>query len=456
MLWADSSGNIGYKLVGKLPRRRGNCPDLPEAGLDRRARVGRLRAVRRAARGVEPAGRRAGDGQQPHRAGRLPAPHHERVPRRLARRSASSSSWPSARSTRSTTSRASSSTSSRSRASDRADRLARLRPPGQREVRAIERLKSWDHRLDAGLGRRDDLHVFIAPLRRCSSRRRRSATPTTPSAGGRSRSSASRAMNSAPWRFHARLIELWDEGDAELIGGRDWDELAIEALANALDDLEAALGADPDGWRWGDVHGRPLRAPARRRRARRLQPARAAAVAPPPRAGGGHETVNAIGFVPHDGDVHRHLRRRRYRLLADLGDPDASRWQHMTGQSGHPGSPPLRRPDRRLARRPHQPGRASPRRRRCDWNRPSVSRRDEITMTDEELRDFLDEQMVMQCATVGPNGPAAHRAALVRARRPGAARLDLRQVAEGEEPRARPAGPRSASRTACSTTSCAA
>jgi penicillin amidase len=27
-----------------------------------------------------------------------------------------------------------------------------------------------------------------------------------------------------------------------------------------------------------------------------------------------------------------------YRLLADVGNPDASRWQHMTGQSGHPGS----------------------------------------------------------------------------------------------------------------------
>src|SRR5919106_128071 len=32
------------------------------------------------------------------------------------------------------------------------------------------------------------------------------------------------------------------------------------------------------------------------------------------------------------------------------------------------------------------------------------SRRDEIRMTDEELREFLAEQMVMQCATVGPRG----------------------------------------------------
>jgi PPOX class probable F420-dependent enzyme len=32
------------------------------------------------------------------------------------------------------------------------------------------------------------------------------------------------------------------------------------------------------------------------------------------------------------------------------------------------------------------------------------SRRDQIRMTDEELRAFLEEQMVMQCATVGPHG----------------------------------------------------
>ena len=32
------------------------------------------------------------------------------------------------------------------------------------------------------------------------------------------------------------------------------------------------------------------------------------------------------------------------------------------------------------------------------------SRRDQIKMTDEELHAFLEEQMVMQCATIGPNG----------------------------------------------------
>ncbi|MBA3358291.1 MAG: pyridoxamine 5'-phosphate oxidase family protein, partial [Thermoleophilaceae bacterium] len=33
-----------------------------------------------------------------------------------------------------------------------------------------------------------------------------------------------------------------------------------------------------------------------------------------------------------------------------------------------------------------------------------ASRRDQIQMSDEELRDFLDEEKVMTCATIGPNG----------------------------------------------------
>ena len=53
--------------------------------------------------------------------------------------------------------------------------------------------------------------------------------------------------------------------------------------------------------------------------------------------GGGQETVNASGFVPHDGDFTG-VWGASFRLLADVGEPRRSRWQHMTGQSGHPGS----------------------------------------------------------------------------------------------------------------------
>ena len=143
-------------------------------------------------------------------------------------------------------------------------------------------------------------------------------------------------MVSAPWRWHARLIELWDEADPELIGGRDWDAVALESLAAALDELAAEHGDDPDGWQWGKVHrihfahalavGDSGAARVLDRLLSRWRP-----------AAGGHETVNAIGFIAYGGDFTG-VYGPTFRLLADLGDPDASRWQHMTGQSGHPGS----------------------------------------------------------------------------------------------------------------------
>ncbi|KKL25449.1 hypothetical protein LCGC14_2405200, partial [marine sediment metagenome] len=53
-------------------------------------------------------------------------------------------------------------------------------------------------------------------------------------------------------------------------------------------------------------------------------------------AGGASETVTQNGYLPSDpftgiwGPV--------YRLLCDVGDPQRSRWQITTGQSGQPGS----------------------------------------------------------------------------------------------------------------------
>ena len=64
------------------------------------------------------------------------------------------------------------------------------------------------------------------------------------------------------------------------------------------------------------------------------------------------------------------------------------------------------------------------------------SRREQIQMSDDELRAFLDEQMVMQCATVGPQG-LPHMVPLWFVAEEGTLiGLDLREVAEGTKPRA--------------------
>lgn len=334
MLWADSRGNIGYKLVGKLPRRRGNCPDLPKPGWtgehewDGYVPYAELPEVTNPPGGVlVTANNRIAPADYPHhitseyldgwRARRIEQLLAEREHHSLddfARIQMDVFSIPGEMT---------------------AHRLARLRPPGQREVRAIERLKSWDHVLDERSVAGSIYHFFthhfallvseaaIGDAHDAERWRSKSQLGFTP-------------MNSAPWRFQARLLELWDEGDPDLIGGRDWDGLAVAALSRALGDLEERFGADPNGWRWGRAH--PIRfahalgdgdTVASRLLDRLLSRRR-----PAP---GGHETVNAVGFVPHEGSFTG-VYGASYRLLADVGDADASRWQHMTGQSGHPGS----------------------------------------------------------------------------------------------------------------------
>ena len=85
LIWADRHGSIGYKLIGRLPLRKGGCPDLPKPGWTRRVRVGGDDPLRGAAGDGRPRERLPGHRQQPHRRRRVPAPHHQRVARRLPR-----------------------------------------------------------------------------------------------------------------------------------------------------------------------------------------------------------------------------------------------------------------------------------------------------------------------------------------------------------------------------------
>jgi len=335
MVWADSSGNIGYKLVGKIPIRLGGCPDLPKPGWtgeyewDGWVPYDELPEIVNPPGGVlVTANNRIAPDDYPHhitseyldghRAARIEQLLGERDKHSLddfARIQLDLYSIP---------------------GEQTAHRLARLRPPGQREVRAIERLKSWDHKLDPGTIAGTIYAVFTAHFARAVSE----AVIGDPDFAERWRSRSQLGftpMVSSPWRFQARLLELWDEGDEELIGGRSWDELALAALSQALDELEARWGTDPAGWTWGRVHGVRFAHPLGEgdTKASKMLDRLLSRRIP---AGGGQETVCQVGFVPHAGD-YTGTWAPSYRLLADLGTPERSRWQHMTGQSGQPSSP---------------------------------------------------------------------------------------------------------------------
>ncbi len=329
LIWADRQGSIGYKLIGRLPLRRGGCPDLPKPGWSGEFEWEGTIPYDELPETVDPesgylitANNRIVGDEYPHhitsewldgfRAKRIEQLLRERDDHDLESFEAIQTddlSLPGLEAAR---------------------RLGRLSPRGQRERSAIERLRSWDGRLDPETVAGTIYQAFLLRLAREAARAM---------IGDRDLSERwlDRADNgftphiTSPWRWHSHLMGLWEEADEALIG-RPWDELVLEALAGALDDLEERFGPDPQGWRWGRVHEMEFPHPLgeanpvlRRLFNRRL------------RAGGAQETVSQIAYDPND--PYRAVWAPSWRMVADPTDPDRSRWQMFTGQSGHPASP---------------------------------------------------------------------------------------------------------------------
>jgi penicillin amidase len=329
LIWADRQGSIGYKLIGRLPLRRGGCPDLPKPGWSGEFEWEGTIPYAELPEVVDPesgflvtANNRIVGDEYPHhitsewldgfRAKRIEQLIAESDQHDLESFEAMQSdnlSLPGLEAAR---------------------RLGRLSPRGQRERSAIERLRSWDGRLDPETIAGSIYQAFLLRLAR---------EFTRAAIGDRDLSERwlDRADNgftphiTSPWRWHSHLMGLWEEADEALIG-RPWDELVLEALAGALDDLEERFGPDPQGWRWGRIHEMEFPHPLgeanpvlRRLFNRRL------------RAGGAQETVSQIAYDPND--PYRAVWAPSWRMIADPTDPDRSRWQMFTGQSGHPASP---------------------------------------------------------------------------------------------------------------------
>jgi penicillin amidase len=328
LVWADRHGSIGYKLIGRLPLRRGGCPDLPKPGWSGEFEWEGTIPYEELPEVVDPESgylvtannRIVGDDYPYHitsewldgfrakRIEQLIAAREEHDLESFEAMQSDDLSLPGIEAAR---------------------RLGRLDAGGQRERSAIERLRSWDGRLDPDTIAGTIYQAFLLRLARevaravigdrdlCERWLDRADNGFTPHV-------------TSPWRWHSHLMSLWEEGDEELIG-RPWDELALEALAGALDDLEERFGPDPQGWRWGRVHEmefpHPLGAanPLLRRLLNRSL-----------RAGGAQETVSQIAYDPND--PYKAVWAPSWRMVADPCDPDRSRWQMFTGQSGHPAS----------------------------------------------------------------------------------------------------------------------
>lgn len=329
LIWADRHGSIGYKLVGRLPLRRGGCPDLPKPGWTGEFEWEGTIPYAELPEVVDPesgylvtANNRIVGDEYPHhitsewldgfRAKRIVQLLEETEKHDLGSFEAmqvDNLSLPGIQA---------------------AARLSRLHPRGQRERSAIERLRSWDGHLDRETIAGTIYQAFLLRLAREVARA---------AIGDRDLCERwlDRADNgftphiTSPWRWHSHLMALWEEGDEELIG-RSWEGLVLEALAGALDDLTDRFGPDPGEWRWGRVHEMKFPHPLGdanplfdRLLNRRL------------RAGGAQETVSQIAYDPND--PYNAVWAPSWRMVADPADPDRSRWQMFTGQSGHPASP---------------------------------------------------------------------------------------------------------------------
>jgi penicillin G amidase len=329
MIWADRHGSIGYKLIGRLPIRKGDVADLPKPGWTGEFEWEGTVPYAELPEVVDPesgylvtANNRIVGDDYPHhitsewldgfRARRIEEMLEAREKHDLegfAEMQTDVLSLPGLEAAR---------------------RLSRLRPPGQRERSAIERLVAWDGRLDVDTVAGTIYQAFILRLARevaraaivdrdlCERWLDRADNGFTPHI-------------TSPWRWHSHLMDLWEEADEALIH-RPWDDLAVEALAGALDDLGDRFGPDPEGWRWGDVHAMefPHALGAANPVFHRLLNRRV-------RAGGAQETVCQIAYDPND--PYRAVWAPSWRMVADPTDPDRSRWQMFSGESGHPASP---------------------------------------------------------------------------------------------------------------------
>jgi penicillin amidase len=327
LLWADHS-EIGYKMIGSVPIRRGNCPDVVKPGWTAEFEWEdyvphqELPEIRNPdCEYLVTANNRVTPDDYPHhitsdwldgyRARRIEELILAREQHDLAgfeRMQVDVRSAPGL---------------------EVARRLARLSPASQREATAIERLRSWNGDMGTESIAATIYQAFTLRLARDFLR-----------AAVRDRDLSERWLDRAvngftahvtsPWRWQSRLMALWEEADDELIG-RPWGELVMDALRGALDDLEERYGADPAGWRWGDAH--EMEFPHALGEANWLF---SFLLNRSLRVGGAQETVSQIAYDP--GDPFTAVWAPSWRMVADPNSPDASRWQLFTGNSGHPGS----------------------------------------------------------------------------------------------------------------------
>ncbi len=133
--------------------------------------------------------------------------------------------------------------------------------------------------------------------------------------------------------FSRAVADMESESPSLLPPGHNWDKIVHDSLVAAISELTERLGDDMESWRWGDIHRTNPQHP--------LSPVfpEAADLLDPPgfEYGGDAETPQAAAYSFTDRFNVSSTSSNRY--IHDTADWSRSLWVVPLGASGHPGSP---------------------------------------------------------------------------------------------------------------------
>lgn len=150
-----------------------------------------------------------------------------------------------------------------------------------------------------------------------------------------------RRDNPAPLTGQSRLFvvvdRLLDDADSawwtnETLGVAGRDDMLRLAATQAAQRLASVQGTDPARWNWGALHAITLTSGTFGKSG--IAPIEALFNRGPFPVGGGASVVDATGWTLGAGDFAT-TTVPSMRMTIDLADLDASRWNHLTGTSGH-------------------------------------------------------------------------------------------------------------------------
>jgi penicillin G amidase len=122
----------------------------------------------------------------------------------------------------------------------------------------------------------------------------------------------------------------WDDQETPEIETRD--QVMIQALGSAVNELDSLLGKDSSRWSWGGLHTTTFSNPSLGRSG--PEPIRALFNRGPFRTSGGTSIVNATAWSTSVG-AYTVRSLPSMRMIVDLSDLSGSLTNHTTGQSGH-------------------------------------------------------------------------------------------------------------------------